>query len=520
MRPTIALFIIAVLLFSATNFGGIRSPDSELVFRVGESIARGRGFEVPRRLELWEEFGVAEGRGGKLYAIFGPLESIVAAPGIRLASLIDASRWYDHIDWLPVSFYVGNGLLEYLDGRKPASREPHALRFLVSFLNAILTALTCVVFWMMARMMIASRPAALFATALLGSGTLLWPYSGTFFSEPLATLLVLCSCALLVWADPAFCSRKDERRTRALLLSGVSLGLATAAHITAVLFAPFFIAYSWHIGFRAARVRSKLSFVLFLIGLAGMLALLGAYNDFRFGSVLETGRSVQAGGLATTAYSRFVAPWRGLWALLVSPGKGLLLLCPAVIAGLLAWRAFHRKHRVLSYVLGGALVARLAFIASRSDWHGGFCLGPRYLVMAIPFCILPVLFWLQDQVDTKRVRNLALFATFTVLCASQQLYFSLGEIFSYYQLTKFKYARLGVNIFTNDRLYLDGEFSPLFNLAGGRLGPFWLHSSSVGVGTAWFIGTLFFAALAAFAFIRLSRHLGAPGPRPRRARSG
>ncbi|MBI4720147.1 MAG: hypothetical protein HY770_02750 [Chitinivibrionia bacterium] len=507
MRHTLALFVIALLLFSATNYGGIRSPDGELVFRVGESIAGGRGFEVGQRLELWEDFGVAKGRGNRLYAIFGPLESIVAAPGIRLASLINESRWYEHAGWLPVSLYAGNGLIEYLEGVTPKNREPHALRFLVSFLNSLLTALACVVFWMTARLMVRSSAAATLATALLASGTLLWPYSGTFFSEPLAMLLVLSSFALLAAADPAFRSRAVLHHGRNLFLSGLCLALAASAHLTAVLFVPFFIAYCGRVCLRGAGARRVSSFLLFCTGCALALFFLGAYNLFRFGSMFETGRSVHAGNLVTTDYSRFVAPWRGLWGLLVSPGKGLLLLCPAIMAGLLSWRSFHRRHALLSYILGAALLARLVFIAARSDWHGGFSLGPRYMVMAIPFCVLPVLFWLQEQVDKRRLRRLGLFAAFAVLCASQQLYFSLGEIFSCYQTAKFKYASLGINIFKDNRLYLDWEFSPLANLVSGKLGPFWLHSSSAGVGTVWLIGSVLLAAAAAAGFIRMSRHL-------------
>ena len=37
-----------------------------------------------------------------------------------------------------------------------------------------------------------------------------------------------------------------------------------------------------------------------------------------------------------------------------------------------------------------AAIFRYAFIAARSDWHGGFSVGPRYLMMVIPFLLLPL----------------------------------------------------------------------------------------------------------------------------------
>lgn len=511
MRSILILFVSALVVFGAANYGGMRSPDSEIVYRVGESIAAGRGFVVERDLQLWRGFGVSPGRGGRQYAIFGPLQSVAAAPLIAGASLINDTRWYDDADWLPVSFYSGRGLVDYLRLNVPENREPHARRFLVSFFNALVSALCVVVFWLIARVITQSVIAAFAGTLLFGSGTLLWPYAGTFFSEPLATLLVLLSFQQLAAGDPAFVA-DGQRGTvpRRMVLAGVCLGLATTAHLTAILFFPFFALYAWYAGGRNTAGRNSLNpLLLFSTGVLLMLALLGAYNFARFGDVFQTGRSVGMTSIVTTEYSRFVAPWRGLWALLVSPGKGLFLYCPAVIAGLVAWRGFHRGHPFLSCTLAGAVLLRLVFIASRSDWHGGFSLGPRYLLMLIPFLILPVLFWLREQVAAKRARPLLAFMLFSFVCASQQLYFLLGELFSSYQLMKMTGAERGVNIFANDRIYLDWHYSPLLKLAHSRLAPFWLHARTSDPVSVWLAGAVLLAAGFAIAAILVARRLRA-----------
>ena len=45
------LFFVCLLVYGATNYGGIRSPDAEVVFRTAESLESRRSFAVPRPLE-------------------------------------------------------------------------------------------------------------------------------------------------------------------------------------------------------------------------------------------------------------------------------------------------------------------------------------------------------------------------------------------------------------------------------------------------------------------------------------
>jgi len=81
---------------------------------------------------------------------------------------------------------------------------------------------------------------------------------------------------------------------------------------------------------------------------------------------------------------------RALYGLTLSPGKGLLVFAPPVVAGLIGLGLLARRRRaeaVVCAVLPAAYVVLYSFDAS---WHGGACWGPRYLLPALPLAVAPV----------------------------------------------------------------------------------------------------------------------------------
>jgi len=85
-----------------------------------------------------------------------------------------------------------------------------------------------------------------------------------------------------------------------------------------------------------------------------------------------------------------------LWIYLLSPGKGIFWYSPPLLAALLAWPAWLRKDRTLSW--GTALVA-LGYLLVVGRWQnlGGWCWGPRHLVQLTPFLLLPLPLLLQGD---------------------------------------------------------------------------------------------------------------------------
>jgi hypothetical protein len=492
-RYGILLFCLCLFFFGLIPYGGVRSSDSEVVFRVAESIADRGVFYLEHDLENWHAFGVATGRADRPYAIFGPLESVLLAPVVKMGELVNQTGWYKSlVPVLPLSHYTDRGFFDFLEGNTTSEPRPHALRMICSLFNVLVTAFCVYVFWRILLLLTKSIPASFLVSIIYAIGTHAWAYAGTFFSEPLATLLVLLSFLYLLKADELGYAGEGIRANRPVFLSGIWMGLAITAHITAALYAPFFTLYIFWKDYEVhptfwQRLEKG---AVFMVGVFILLFLLGWYNYFRFGSFFETGRTVSAISGEIFGYGTFVFPLRGLYGLIFGAGKGVLFFMPVLVLGAFLSKSFLLENRKLFLMVASAVAFRVLFVASRSDWHGGFCTGPRYLVMAIPFFLIPLASWLKHQEASRFVRAFGLISFLGFAFSVEQFYFCLGEIFSFLQVWKFNEMLAGFSVFENDALYLDWRYSPLLGPSSMRIAPYLLRWTRLPMGELMALGSV------------------------------
>ena len=174
----------------------------------------------------------------------------------------------------------------------------------------------------------------------------LWQHSGVHLAVASALWLVLREEAVPLSRD---------------LAAGLVLGLGSVVRQTTAL-----VALGLH-GFRPTRLLAV------LLGAAIGVAPLLAYNDLAFGSPLEQGYGIKT----------FATPIQtGLYGLLASPSRGLLVYTPYVIFALLALlKAWRWPGEVAGRLRGLSLawVVALLLYAMYSEWWGGRVFGSRFL---------------------------------------------------------------------------------------------------------------------------------------------
>jgi hypothetical protein len=483
-------------------YGGIRAPDTEIVYRVAESFVDRGAWDVRGDLEGWPPgFGTAPGRDGRRWAVYGPGQSLAIAPLVPLARALAATGWWRWLD-PPASHFVGRGVECFVLGERAPDPAPHAARAAVAWAEILAGVALVVVFRALAeRLLPGAARGPLFAAALLAFGTFVLGYAGTLFAEPLATLLFLSGLCLL--AGPLAGSPPHRRSVR-LALAGICLGAAVLVHATMILFAPFVAGWLVWTRWRAAGPRPAAADAAWLLGgLAVPLAALAAFNGLRFGDVLETGRNLSPFNRVVFRPPWTALYWVQLFRLLFGSGKGLVCVVPAVLWGAACWRHLHRQHPELSWMLGAACGFRTLITAAYGDWHAGFGLGPRYLYPIVPLLVLPVAFWAEARL-ARRARLPAAAVGALWACTAQQLYFAMGEIFSFYHILNWQHLARGVNLFQNDALYVDWRLSPLYRLLEFQRGPWLLQRVPLDNYALWLI-TALLAAVAMVLFYRRLR---------------
>jgi hypothetical protein len=205
-------------------------------------------------------------------------------------------------------------------------------------------------------------------TTAYALATLAFPYSTTFYGHQLSAALGLSAFAL-VW------------RRRPPAIAGLLLGLAVCVDYTSLILVAVVSAYA------LARLGARGTLALMAGGVAPAIAL-GLYHTAAFGHPLALPYDFVLQEHRRMGWFMGIgAPDpRVVWALLFGSYRGLFYGAPWLIAGLPGLAMlFRRGWRAEAIACGATLVAYLLLNAGLVDWHGGWAMGPRYLIPAIPF---------------------------------------------------------------------------------------------------------------------------------------
>lgn len=198
----------------------------------------------------------------------------------------------------------------------------------------------------------------------LGAGML--PFASTGFAEvALATATIVGMIGL---------SATSLRWAWGPLVIGAAAGAAIVVRDdSALLVAPWLIGGGLLLGPSGWRLGVLVRMVL---GGFPFLALWTWYNAARYGLPWNFGY----GGVLRFNHS-FLA---GVYGLVLSPGKGLILYVPVVVVTVCGLPAAWRPERVITAVAVLLVLSRIVFFAPYWGWYAGGGFGPRYVLPAVP----------------------------------------------------------------------------------------------------------------------------------------
>lgn len=318
-------------------------------------------------------------------------------------------------------FWAGDLLARAL----PPDAGAWARRAAVGWLNPLVTAGLAALLYLAARRIVPGRPALLAALAY-GLASPAWPYTKTFFAEPLTALLWFGSFAL-IWRPGG-----PPARPRALLLAGLLAGLSPAVKIQAGLVLPILGVYALYQGSRQQAAGSSLRRAVadhllpFTVGATAPLLALATYNAALFGSALTTGYGASVWTFFTTPF------WQGFGGQIWGLRRGLIWCMPLSLLFPLGLAALWRRDRAAALLCLAVPLSQLLFYATWYAWDGAGAWGPRFLTAAMPFVALPLAALFAAPPGRPRwVRALALtLALLTVPVQLGALSININQVFN------------------------------------------------------------------------------------------
>jgi hypothetical protein len=220
-----------------------------------------------------------------------------------------------------------------------------------------------------------------------GLGTIALPFARVFFGHQLAAALVFGAFVLLLRV------RLGELPQRWVAAAGALAGCAIITEYPTALLVALLAAYA--VVTSGERWRTLLAFAL---GAAPALLAAAVYNSLAFGGPLCLGyahlaansafRAGQAQGFMGITWPHLDAMWQTTF----GPYRGMFLLSPVLLLAVpgFVWLRRRAEWRAEWWLWLAAVVGYALFTFSYFEWDGGFSIGPRHFLPALPFLMLPL----------------------------------------------------------------------------------------------------------------------------------
>ena len=196
---------------------------------------------------------------------------------------------------------------------------------------------------------------------IAGLATIWWPYTKLDFSEPLVLTIAFLGFVLMRFGHPVW----------GMLAAGFTLAIRSDSIAILV---PMIV---WYL----LSNRSLRASVRVAASLAPSVALVLFANYIRYHSVLDR-------GYAGESFSNPLLV--GIYGILFSSGKSILLFSPPLLLGILGWRRFAHRAPSDAWLFLGIFCTQVVLFAKWWDWSSDDAWGVRFLIPGTLLMCIPM----------------------------------------------------------------------------------------------------------------------------------
>ena len=266
------------------------------------------------------------------------------------------------------------------------------LVFMQLFYGPFFSALSVGIFFLICLEHKFTRKNSIILSLLLAFSTMIWAYSNT-------SLNVVPACFFLLLGYLFFKKFYRLKQNKFLLLSSASLGFAFLVRHDVILFIiPLWLFLLVNILKRNSKINSLL-FYSAPLAFSYVVHKIVVYLKY-----IPSDEVVDAigtkGDVASTVGSElgsFIPGAAGIYhiltgafGLLFAPGVGLFIFAPILLTVFFSFPDFFRKNKAECLLFSSFIFMTLLYHADLQDWHGLVSWWSRYLLLLMPFLLIPL----------------------------------------------------------------------------------------------------------------------------------
>lgn len=361
-RLAVGLFFLVLAVYTLTYAGAFKSNDERALFSGTDSFFKRGEFTVNQIYWDYTNVGMLTS-AGDMVPNYEPAQMVAALP-----------------------FYLWGRLLG-------------AMVQGTMFFGVFVAAASVALLYLCLLELGVSRRASLLGGLVFAFATMLWPYSRTFFREPLTVLAYL----IAIYGMLRYHTEPARLWWPALVGAGLGLALTTKQISVAIVPSLLLLAFVYErqrpstAGIWRQRALAVLAAV---IPLAAFLLLQGVYRSATLSGVelfaRDLGVYISDPQLSQSVPIRMA---RALLGLSISPYKGVFWYSPVLLLGLVGTIPFLRRWRWEGIAFLLLIGVHFLGYSRYNYWSGGVAWGSRYMLPIVPFLVVlaaPVWVWLVD----------------------------------------------------------------------------------------------------------------------------